>query len=181
MLELHGPAPCTHQMRVPCKHATTPYHMPSGSNSKTPVIHMYDTDSPQLLLGVLPPERPPDMHCAIANAAALHAPATIKPYNLGRCAACTDPAAEQRDAALVGLRCAACGGAVPPWHQMRAGHCSLHRLPSGLAGGGACRGCGRRMPPGEQVGRMFPGLPSESCPGAVARCCVSRPKLSQRA
>ena len=98
----------------------------------------------------------PGMRCAAAHAALLHTPALNKPCDFGRCAACTDPAHRERNAALVGLRCAACGGAVPPWQPLRPGLCSLHRLPRGLPGGGACRGCGRRMAPGEQVGRSRP-------------------------
>ncbi|KAK9842038.1 hypothetical protein WJX81_005512 [Elliptochloris bilobata] len=71
-----------------------------------------------------------------------------------RCAACVDGGAAERDAALVGLRCSDCGGAVPPWCALPAGRCSLHRLPGALPGGGACSSCGRRMRPGEQAATL---------------------------
>jgi hypothetical protein len=69
----------------------------------------------------------------------------------GRCGACCDPASAAADAELVGLRCGACGGAVPPGAAAPAGACSLHALPAGLPGGGACVRCGARMPADAQV------------------------------
>ena len=69
----------------------------------------------------------------------------------GRCGACCDPGSAAADAELVGLRCGACGGAVPPGAAAPAGACSLHALPAGLPGGGACVRCGAHMPADAQV------------------------------
>jgi len=102
----------------------------------------------------------------------------------GRCGACCDPASAAADAELVGLRCGACGSAVPPGAAAPAGACSLHALPAGLPGGGACVRCGARRAAGAQVaapqrraGQNTLGSPRSMQGLAHARACVLLTRL----